>query len=319
MFWFLFLSSALAHPTSLIKPQTKQRFSHKRFAASAPVAPLEISKIVISLTKTDTSAAISQRLVAAVSGTGATNLLPTPGEVGYAVNVNFAGESLQLNLDNGSSDTWVASSGLTCLDQYSQTVPVAQCQLGQLYEGSFPEGSIAHENFNISYGDGEAVTGTLEYSDVGIAGVAVQLQEVAIANSAYWMGDGQTSGLLGFAYTAITNALQGTAPDEDFASTRVAYSSVVASADSQGLFTSFSLAVERDGGGYLALGSLPPVDFDQSFASTPVEVTTFIGAPVLAYYTIAPNGYNIGGAGASYSGSIEMVANERPVMVDSGE
>lgn len=286
MLSFFLFGAALAHPAAFSKPAHRQNFVHNRLKASAPAAPLEISKNVVTLRKTDISAASSQRLHTTIRTNGAAPLIPTEGAVGYAVNVDYAGTNLQLILDTGSSDTWVASSGLTCLDQFGEQVPIAQCNFGELYGGSFPEGNITDENFSISYGDGEAVLGMLGYADVSLAGIEVRHQEVAIADYAFWQGDGQTSGLLGFAYPAIANAFTGNGPDDDTAATHVPYDPIVTTAGKEGLFTSFSLAIERGNGGYLALGGLPPVDYDQNFVSTPIEVTTMGDSSALSFYSI---------------------------------
>lgn len=319
MYWFLLFGAALAHPATSPKSSQKQRFINNRLKASAPAAPLEVSNHVASLQRTNISAASSQRIHTAIRANGAAPLIPTEGAVGYAVNVDFAGTTLQLILDTGSSDTWVASSSLTCLDQFGEQVPVVQCDFGPLFDGSFTEGSIADENFSISYGDGEVVAGTLGYTDVSLAGIDVAHQEVAIAQEAFWVGDGQTSGLLGFAYPAITNAFEGNDPSEDGAANHIPYDPIVTTAGKQALFTSFSLAIERGSGGYLALGGLPPIDYDQNFVSTPIEVTTLGNSSALSYYSISPDGYKITSANASSSSSPQTVPADTSVIVDSGE
>jgi len=318
MLWFLLLGAALAHPATLPKPSQKQRFVHNRLKASAPAAPLEVSKNIISLHKTDVSAASSQRLHVAVRANGAAHLIPTEGAVGYAVNVDFAGTTLQLILDTGSSDTWVASSSLTCLDQFGEEVPDAQCNFGPLYNGSFPEGNVTDENFSISYGDGEVVVGNLGYTDVSLGGIEVRHQEVAIAEEAFWQGDGQTSGLLGFAYPSITNAFEGDDPNEDGAATHIPYDPIVTTASKEDLFTSFSLAIERGSGGYMALGGLPPIDYGEGFVSTPIEIITLGNDSALSFYSITPNSYKLVSANASAAGAPQTIAADTQVIVDSG-
>jgi hypothetical protein len=61
---------------------------------------------------------------------------------------------------------------------------------------------IPDENFNITYGDGEFLTGIIGTEEVTLAGITVK-QTVALVNLAAWEGDGTTSGLIGLAYPAL--------------------------------------------------------------------------------------------------------------------
>lgn len=145
------------------------------------------------------------------------------------------------------------------------------------------------ENFNITYGDGEFLTGQLGYADVAIAGIKVQNTQVALVTRAYWNGDGLTSGLMGLGYSALTSAFIGTDPSIDNPNVTGSapgdvspYSPVVQSMIAQGLNPPvFSLALQRsqtDGantpGGYVAFGGLPPVSFDPVFVTVPIEIVS---------------------------------------------
>jgi hypothetical protein len=65
----------------------------------------------------------------------------------------------------------------------------------------------------------------------------------------------------------------------------------------------FSLAIERDvsgPAGYLALGGVPPVNFTQDFASTPILVTSIEGYPqTYDFYTINIEGAYLNGKAIS--------------------
>lgn len=65
---------------------------------------------------------------------------------------------------------------------------------------------IPGENFNISYGDGEFLTGILGYEKVTLANITVDRQEIAVVDLAYWNGDNISSGLTGFGYPSLTSA-----------------------------------------------------------------------------------------------------------------
>lgn len=148
----------------------------------------------------------------------------------------------------------------------------ADCYFGPVFNGTFADGAIADENFNIEYGDGEFLTGTLGYEDVTVAGITVARQEVALVDYAYWFGDAETSGLMGLAYAFLTSAYAGNDTGADSLATQVQYDPIVTSMIKQGLIEPvFSLALDRDSdSGYLALGGLPPVNYTGSFATTPI-------------------------------------------------
>lgn len=95
----------------------------------------------------------------------------------YLVDITFGGQDVTVILDTGSSDTWLIQSGFQCTDSSGNSVDESQCQFGPVYNGGFTS-QISDENFKISYGDGEFVTGNMGYQDVTIAGITVPNQEV---------------------------------------------------------------------------------------------------------------------------------------------
>lgn len=72
----------------------------------------------------------------------------------------------------------------------------------------------------------------------------------------------------------------------------------------------FSLAILRDvsgASGYLTLGGLPPITFNETFATTPILITSITGYPkAYDFYTIEVDSINLkgkalsGGSGAKY-------------------
>lgn len=148
------------------------------------------------------------------------------------------------------------------------------CQFGPVFNGTFGEDAIPDQNFNISYMDGEFLTGVMGYETVTLAGITVDKQEVALVNYTYWRGDNITSGLLGLAYPVLTSAFAGNDPTVDSHDTEVEYSPIITTMIDEGLIPPvFSLALVRNSSdGYLALGGLPPVDYTEPFASAPVKI-----------------------------------------------
>ena len=95
-------------------------------------------------------------------------------------------------------------TGFDCVDiETSDPEPESYCGFGPTYTPSSTFTQIPDENFNITYGDGEFLTGIIGSETVTLANVTVENQTVAVGNYAAWEGDGETSGLIGLAYPAL--------------------------------------------------------------------------------------------------------------------
>lgn len=90
-----------------------------------------------------------------------------------------------------------------------------------------------NKNFNISYGDGEFLTGTVAFETVTVGGMTVKNQEIGLVTDAAWLGDGINSGLLGLAYSGLTSVYNGTDPDDDSSSNSDPYTPYFFSAISE--------------------------------------------------------------------------------------
>lgn len=168
-------------------------------------------------------------------------------------------------IDTGSSDSWVVSSDLQCVDIETK-VPLDQeaCGFGPLYDsskGSFT--NITDESFSISYfPEGETLKGDMGYAPITLGGLTVPKQQVALVNYAAWIGDDASSGLLGLGYPAITsgrNRTSGKYVEYDPLFTTMIKEDIV----SDGIFT---LVIDRvpqgtsplAPAGLMALGGLVP-------------------------------------------------------------
>lgn len=212
--------------------------------------------------------------------------------------------------------------------------PESTCMFGPVFDGTFEDGQIADENFNITYGDGEFLTGVLGRENVTLAGITVKDQEVALVNYAYWEGDNVTSGLIGMAYPSLTSAFAGTNPAVDNTNTtEIEYSPFITSAINQSLISPmFSLALERGAsgaadGGYVALGGLPPVTYTHDFVSTPIKIIQLESelppdtATQYSFYTIIPEGFvleNEFEEATGYDFFNPFPSTNFPAIVDSG-
>ncbi|KAF7863925.1 hypothetical protein EAF04_006890 [Stromatinia cepivora] len=225
----------------------------------------------------------------------------------FGTKIKFGKQSFKVVVDTGSSDTWVIETGFTCIDNTGKNATQASCRFGSTFTRDSEFKAIPGLEFNIAYQDGENLTGIVGSQPVTFAGIDVTTT-VGLVDSAGWNGDGTSSGLLGLAYPAITSAYKG--------DSQVAYDPIFTTMYKEGLVDSlFSLAIERGGSGpagYLALGGVPPVDFVQDFASTPILITSIDGLPKgYDFYTI-----DIGGA--YVNGKAISVPGKQYYVVDSG-
>ncbi|KUI59401.1 hypothetical protein VP1G_06608 [Cytospora mali] len=188
----------------------------------------------------------------------------------YGLNVTFGDQRLLLDLDTGSSDTWAFYAGTNCTNAFGEVVESRFCKFGPRYGGNFTHGAIAHEHLYVEYGDGETVEGPLGYMDLTVGGFRVRNQTVGLANETVWQGNNISSGVLGLAYPALTNAFYGPKGREDpyYA---MQYSPVFSTMVDQGLVDDFfSVAINRPtenaSAGAVGFGGVPEglegVDYD---------------------------------------------------------
>jgi hypothetical protein len=208
---------------------------------------------------------------------GTANLTSVEGNE-FIASARFGNQELELVVDTGSADTWVAAAGFTCMDIYDfLEFPESWYGFGTLYESNSSTTfvPIPDENIWVRYGDGRWGVGNFGFEDVTIAGVTVN-QQIGVANLTGWTSDYPYSGLLGLAYAGLTNAYPGESDENDSNANIMHYDPIFTSMYKQNVVPPiFSIALNRGNGangGYLALGGLPPVSFIQEFASTPIQI-----------------------------------------------
>ena len=172
-------------------------------------SPLTPASNTLALTRTKSARGYNPRSAAWLlhNGPGSTPYTTTvlSGEVGeeFFTSITFGNFTFDTIIDTGSSDAWVVEAGFQCVNVTNDAdLPEADCVFGPAYTVDNTFTQIPDENFNITYGSGEFLTGIVGHEQVTIAGLTVN-QQVALVNLAAWEGDNVTSGLTGFAYPAL--------------------------------------------------------------------------------------------------------------------
>ena len=304
----------------LVTPSADARSSTKKFVVGAQQpapfkapSPNVVSPNVLTLTRK--SGSLSAAYLTAIRKNNQVNGVYgfTPltsvvqGQV-FLAGIEFGSESFQAVVDTGSSDTWLAETGFRCFDVATGVFePESYCAFGPTYNISPTFKQIPNENFNISYADGEVLTGIVGTERVKLAGITVTNQQVAVVDHAAWFGDGISSGLVGLSFPILTSAYKGTNPTLDSKATQAIYNPVFTNMYSEGnVAPLFSLAIDRGtSGGIMAIGGLPPVLFSPFFASASFQLLTMTrfgttspvdGIPQYQFYTITVGGFSYEGS-----------------------
>lgn len=110
-------------------------------------------------------------------------------------------ESYDSFVDTGSSDTFVVSSDVQCLN-ISTLQPLNQsaCLWGPLYDQAKVQAFTPDDSLYISleyYPENETLYGQIGTAPITVGGVTVDHATVALMNRTGWVGDGHSSGLFG--------------------------------------------------------------------------------------------------------------------------
>lgn len=269
---------------------------------------------------------------------GKSNPAPMTGtEYGviYDVDIQFGNQSFVLLVDTGSSDTWVVRTGFRCIDKADNAeLPPEDCRYANTYNLTDTFTPVDNQTFGVQYGTGIAM-GIVGHEDVTLAGITVRGQTVGIVDSITDVGDDLISGILGLGYPPLTSAHPGSNFDNDsLLLDRARYDPLHVTMHKRGLIEAwFSLAIERldvdaatGPGGYLGLGELPPVSYDDHWAVAPVEVTEAIpleltaGVREITFWTLTVEGVSWGPAGDALDddAGVSRNATAFQAVVDSG-
>ncbi|KAJ7092312.1 aspartic peptidase domain-containing protein [Mycena belliarum] len=245
----------------------------------------------------------------------------------YLTNATIGGQHFSLIVDTGSSDTWVAQKGFNCFDIEGNPVSQDTCAFGTTGFNTAASKTFQpfpNVSFNITYGDGEFLSGPVGLDTVTIGGMSVDRQEIGIPTLTAWEGDGINTGLIGFAFPDLTSVFNTTDPTKASASNQIPYSPLFNSAVKQKKVKNpfFSIALDRGSFdaqanapfdpnlGFIAFGGIAPVPVVDKAVTVPVEgysLTT--GAPTggpdsdFFFYTVAVEAYTFGNVSVRPVGS----------------
>jgi hypothetical protein len=250
------------------------------------------------------------------------------GDSEYLTDITVGGQKFKVIVDTGSSDTWLAAKGFKCYNLTSYPEPPAECAFGPTFD---PKKSktfvpIKNENFNISYGDGEFLTGSVGSETITVGGLTATKQTMGVVNFAAWNGDGVNSGLFGLAYPSLTSVYNGSNPNADSRSNILQYDPFFYTAVKQGKSRPyFSIALNRGSFknqatssydphlGYLAFGGLAPVKTIEPCVTVPVQGFTVssTATPKYMFYTVNIYAY-------IFNGTSPVTGSGKHAILDSG-
>ncbi|KAJ3540372.1 hypothetical protein NM688_g6233 [Phlebia brevispora] len=267
---------------------------HVRSSRAPSSSPVELpaAPFVVSLTdKVPRSSAKKQalrELRGRASSSQTATIAGSDDDEEYLTSITVGGHNFTAIVDTGSSDTWLAQVGFSCFSLDSTPIPAADCFFGSAgFDPSTSKSfvSFPDTNFNISYGDGEFLTGAVGFDTVTIGGLTVTHQEIGLVTHAAWEGDTVSSGLIGLAYPGLTSVYNGSNPDLDGANNSLLYNPFFFSAVQEKAVKEpfFSVALNRGSFaeetnstldpnlGFLAFGGIAPVEVTKTSVTVPVQ------------------------------------------------
>lgn len=187
------------------------------------------------------------------SENGETAAVGTQNDAQFLSPVSIGGQTLILNFDSGSSDTWVFNTGLPQNLQGQHTLfDPSKSSTFKLLDG---------ESFQISYGDGSSASGAVATDTLDIGGSTVENQAIGIPDkvSGSFVTDSSSNGLVGLAFTQL-NTMQPTQQKTFFEN--------VSPQLSQPLFTA---SLRGDASGSYEFGNIDMTSFTGELNVVPID------------------------------------------------
>lgn len=198
----------------------------------------------------------------------------------YIAHVTVGTKTVPLLVDTGSSDIWVVPNNFDCLDADSHGIEQAACGFPSYVENTFSGGVVPDNYLSIVYGNGQFTHGPYGIESITLGGITVPNQQIALPSEGYIkVASGDFSGIFGLGYPGMVAARAGKRPQARINNTdpMAAYDTWFVNAVKQNLTAPlFSMALEIEGGGLLAIGGVVDVPIQGDFASTAILVVSFL-------------------------------------------
>ncbi|KAJ7065390.1 aspartic peptidase domain-containing protein [Mycena amicta] len=308
-----------------------RHISHAAPVEAAVIPPAQfIAPITAKAPRRSSKKAHITNLRSKVSGNTTATLAGADLDQEYLTEITVGGQTFPVIVDTGSSDTWLVKKGFNCFNLTGAPESQETCGFGS--DGFDTDASSTFKtfpgvSFNISYGDGEFLSGPVGFDTVSAGGLTVSQQEIGVPSLAAWNGDSVNSGLLGLAYSALTSVFNTTDPTKASRANHIPYDPFFLTAVKQGVVTNpyFSIALDRGSGtnstdpnlGYLAFGGIAPVKLDKTAVTLPVQgYSAKTGVPTSTnpefwYYTVDVDGY-------VFTGSTKLTTANNNTILDTG-
>ncbi|KAK4937405.1 hypothetical protein LTR10_021942 [Elasticomyces elasticus] len=249
----------------------------------------------------------------------------------YVLPITVGGQTLNLEIDTGSSDTWLIQSGYECyytFDNSSQTFTESEnssfCNWTSTFTPTEDFAIIPNLHQLTCYGSGvptrHCMYGPLGYSNVTINGLEVPHQIIGAPNESSnpLQGLPDYSGIIGLGFSG------GTMAHKSSTNATVQYPSIMETLFNTSTFAAphskkFSFALSRDAsstgyGGVLTIGGIPSlthptINASSTFTSTPIEIYANTSTTQYSWYNITLEGFDFGE---------RLVAPNTTTIIDSG-
>ncbi|KIW68715.1 hypothetical protein PV04_04639 [Phialophora macrospora] len=226
----------------------------------------------------------------------------------YLFPIDIGGSTFNIEVDTGSSDTWIIQTGFECYESYVNaqgfvtSEPASECNFGPTYppgdEFSPIEGIVQLSCYGESTENTlRCVEGPFGYAAVSVGGLDIPQQVIGAPNLSSFPAQGlaEQSGILGLGFPSLTSAYDTGTGDS------VPYSSIVNTMFNVDTFDpplakAFSIALSRDAsnngnGGVLTFGGLPDltdptINASSTYTTAPWQYVVSQSATDLSFYSI---------------------------------
>jgi aspergillopepsin I len=235
----------------------------------------------------------------------------------YLLPIAFGNQTLDAELDTGSSDTWLIQTGFQCYDTADQTTntfsspePASSCNFGGTYS---PDAAFEPEEglFQLScYGSSaentqRCVGGEVGVTSVTLCGLTVPQQLVGAPNNSSYPAQGlaEQSGIIGLAFPTLSGINNSTENGIPYATIMDTFFEVATFTPP--LAKQFSLAISRDtsgtgNGGTFTIGGIPSLTdpavnvSSQTSTSAAFQYITGISTTNYSFYSILIDSFVLG-------------------------